>query len=148
MYRRRSNVLKFLLVHPGRPFWAKRDKGAWSIPKGEYSAPEDALATAVREIEEETGMRPPGPYLALGEIVQAGWKNVTAWAVEGDFDPAKLQSNTFALEWPPRSGREVMFPEVDRAAWFSQHEAEDKILAGQRPLIARLVARLSGGKGD
>src|SRR5436309_1989670 len=118
LYRRRGEVLEFLLVHPGGPFWAKRDRGAWSIPKGEYAAGEDALPAAVREFEEETGMRPSGSFLPLGEIIQAGRKIVVAWAVEGDFDPAQFRSNTFTTEWPPRSGREATFPEVDRAAWF------------------------------
>jgi predicted NUDIX family NTP pyrophosphohydrolase len=143
LHRRLAEDVEFLLVHPGGPFWAKRDRGAWSIPKGEYTAGEDALVAAVREFEEETGVRPSGSFLPLGEIVQAGGKNVVAWAVEGDFDPAQLRSNTFMLEWPPRSGRVATFPEIDRAAWLSRSEAEEKILAAQRPFIARLIALLS-----
>jgi predicted NUDIX family NTP pyrophosphohydrolase len=143
LYRRSTHGLEFLLAHPGGPFWAKRDQGAWSIPKGEYAAGEDALATAIREFEEETGMRPTGEFLSLGEIVQTGGKIVVAWATEGDFEPANLQSNSFNLEWPPRSGHTVLFPEVDRAAWYSRSEAEDKILPSQRPFIARLVEALS-----
>jgi predicted NUDIX family NTP pyrophosphohydrolase len=134
--------LELLLVHPGGPFWAKKDLGAWSIPKGEYSAPEDALAVAKREFEEETGARPQGEFLPLGEVVQGGGKIVTAFALEGDFDPATLRSNSFELEWPPRSGRKASFPEVDRAQWFSPDDARAKILKGQSELIDRLLRAL------
>ena len=127
-------------MHPGGPFWARKDAGAWSIPKGEYSAPEDALTVARRELEEETGLAADGEFLALGEVVQPGRKIVSAWALEGDFDPAALRSNTFELEWPPRSGRRQVFPEVDRAQWFSPEEARKKILPGQREFIDRLMA--------
>jgi predicted NUDIX family NTP pyrophosphohydrolase len=139
MYRGAGAGLELLLVHPGGPFWAKKDLGAWSIPKGEYAGDEDPLAVAQREFEEETGTRPHGKFRPLGEVVQAGGKRVSAWAVEGDFDPATLVSNTFETEWPPRGGRKRSFPEVDRAAWFSPDEARRKILAGQRPFIDRLV---------
>ena len=139
MYRRAAAGLAVLLVHPGGPFWAKKDAGAWSIPKGEYAPGEDPLAVARREFEEETGARPHGDVVPLGEIVQAGGKRVTAWAVEGDFDPATLVSNTFETEWPPRSGRKVRFPEVDRAAWFSAEEARDKLVSAQRAFVDRLV---------
>jgi predicted NUDIX family NTP pyrophosphohydrolase len=139
MYRRGDADIELLLVHPGGPFWAKKDLGAWSIPKGEYAEGEDALAVAQREFEEETGARPHGDFLPLGEVVQPGRKIVTAWAIEGDFDPATLRSNRFELEWPPRSGRKVSFPEVDRAEWFSFAEARQKILSGQREFIARLT---------
>jgi predicted NUDIX family NTP pyrophosphohydrolase len=139
MYRRGDAGIELLLVHPGGPFWAKKDLGAWSIPKGEYAEGEDALAVAQREFEEETGARPHGDFLPLGEVVQPGRKIVTAWAIEGDFDPATLRSNRFELEWPPRSGRKVSFPEVDRAEWFSPAEARQKILSGQREFIARLM---------
>jgi predicted NUDIX family NTP pyrophosphohydrolase len=139
MYRRGDAGIEVLLVHPGGPFWAKKDLGAWSIPKGEYAETEDALVVAQREFEEETGACPHGDFLPLGEVVQPGRKIVTAWAIEGDFDPATLRSNRFELEWPPRSGRKVSFPEVDRAEWFSPAEARQKILSGQREFIARLM---------
>ena len=139
MYRRGDAGIELLLVHPGGPFWAKKDLGAWSIPKGEYAEGEDALAVAKREFEEETGARPHGDFLPLGEIVQPGRKIVTAWAIEGDFDSATRRSNRFELEWPPRSGRKVSFPEVDRAEWFAPAEARQKILSGQREFIARLM---------
>jgi predicted NUDIX family NTP pyrophosphohydrolase len=139
MYRRGRDGLELLLVHPGGPFWARKDHGAWSIPKGEYADPEDPMAVAVREFEEETGLRPRGDLAPLGELVQPGRKVVTAFAVEGDFDPATLKSNTFELEWPPKSGRKASFPEVDRAAWFSPDEARARILPGQRDFIARLL---------
>ena len=134
-----SAGIELLLVHPGGPFWAKKDWGAWSIPKGEYSETEDALAVAKREFEEETGARPDGDFLPLGELVQPGRKVVTAWELEGDFDPATLQSNTFELEWPPRSGRKASFPEVDRAQWFSPADARRKILPGQSEFVTRLL---------
>jgi predicted NUDIX family NTP pyrophosphohydrolase len=139
MYRGSGPGLELLLVHPGGPFWAKKDLGAWSIPKGEYAGDEDPLAAAQREFTEETGVQPRGTFQPLGEVTQAGGKRVSAWAVEGDFDPAALVSNTFETEWPPRSGRKRSFPEVDRAAWFSPEEGRQKILAGQRPFIDRLV---------
>jgi predicted NUDIX family NTP pyrophosphohydrolase len=139
MYRRNGRDFSVLLVHPGGPFWAKKDLGAWSIPKGEYADGEDPLAVARREFEEETGARPQGEFEPLGEIRQAGGKRVSAWAVEGDFDPAHLVSNMFELEWPPRSGRKARFAEVDRAEWFSLDVARKKILPGQRPFIDRLA---------
>jgi predicted NUDIX family NTP pyrophosphohydrolase len=145
LYKRASAGRQVLLVHPGGPFWAKKDAGAWSIPKGEYAEGEDARTVAVREFEEETGMRPAGDFRALGEVKQSGGKIVTAWAVEGDFDPATLKSNCFELEWPPRSGRMQSFPEVDRAAWFDLGEAREKILSGQRALIDRLSTALKAG---
>ena len=146
MYRGSGARLELLLVHPGGPFWANKDLGAWSIPKGEYAGAEDPLAVAQREFAEETGAPPCGDFKPLGDVVQAGGKRVSAWAVEGDFDPATLVSNTFETEWPPRSGRRRTFPEVDRAAWFSPDEARRKILSGQRPLIDRLVELV--GKGE
>jgi predicted NUDIX family NTP pyrophosphohydrolase len=144
MYRRAADAIEILLVHPGGPFWARKDLGAWSIPKGEHSESEDPLAVAVREFEEETGARPQGRFLPLGQLVQSGGKTVTAFALEGDFDPATLKSNVFELEWPPRSGQRKPFPEVDRAAWFAPAAARQKILAGQREFIARLLERLRG----
>jgi len=146
MYRRGAQGLEVLLVHPGGPFWAKKDPGAWSIPKGEYSDQDDPLATAIREFTEETGMRPRGELRPLGEITQPGRKIVAAFAVEGDFDPTTLKSNTFELEWPPKSGRRAKFPEVDRAEWFSLETAREKILQGQRELITRLLEMTSSNK--
>jgi predicted NUDIX family NTP pyrophosphohydrolase len=139
LYRQRGAEPELLLVHPGGPFWQRKDLGAWSIPKGEYSDNEDALVAAKREFEEETGARLDGDFVALGELVQGGRKIVTAFALEGDFDPATLRSNTFELEWPPRSGRKASFPEVDRAQWFSPAEARQKILKGQSEFITRLL---------
>ena len=144
MFRRRGADIEVLLMHPGGPFWAKKDNGAWSIAKGEYLQGEDALAVAKREFEEETGARPQGDFLPLGDVVQAGRKVVTAWGVEGDFDPATLVSNRFELEWPPKSGRKASFPEVDRAQWFSPAEAQQKILPAQRELISRLMDAMHG----
>ena len=142
MYRRRGSEPELLLVHPGGPFWKNKDLGAWSIPKGEYLEGEDALAVARREFEEETGTRPQGDCLPLGEIVQAGGKVVTAFALDGDFDPATLRSNSFEIEWPPKSGRKASFPEVDRAQWFSPAEAREKILKSQGEHIDRLLRAL------
>ncbi len=139
LYRGAGAGLELLLVHPGGPFWARKDLGAWSIPKGEYSEGEDAAAAARREFAEETGAVAGGTLLPLGELTQGGGKVVTAFALAGDFDPAALTSNSFTMEWPPRSGRTATFPEVDRAQWFSPAEAEAKILKGQREFIARLL---------
>jgi predicted NUDIX family NTP pyrophosphohydrolase len=139
MYRQHGAEPEVLLVHPGGPFWKNKDLGAWSIPKGEYSDAEDPLTVARREFEEETGLRPLGRFLPLGELVQPGRKIVTAFALEGEFDPATLQSNTFELEWPPRSGRTASFPEVDRAQWFSPADARCKILKGQSEFVTRLL---------
>jgi predicted NUDIX family NTP pyrophosphohydrolase len=132
-----------LLVHPGGPFWAKRDLGAWSIPKGEYEDGEDAQACALREFAEELGSAPPagGDLVELGEVRQRGGKVVTAWAAEGDLDPGAIRSNTFTMEWPPRSGATREFPEVDRAGWFTLDEARAKILPAQAPLLDRLAER-------
>jgi predicted NUDIX family NTP pyrophosphohydrolase len=146
MYRGAGPGLELLLVHPGGPFWAKKDLGAWSIPKGEYAGREDPLAVAQREFAEETGTQPRGQFRPLGEVVQAGGKRVSVWAVEGHFNPAALVSNTFETEWPPRSGRKRSFPEVDRAAWFPPAEAREKILAGQRSFVDRLVKLLASGE--
>jgi predicted NUDIX family NTP pyrophosphohydrolase len=142
MYRRDGGTLRVLLVHPGGPFWAKKDAGAWSIPKGEHADNEDALAVAKREFAEELGQEPTGGFRALGDVTQAGGKVVTAWAVAGAFDVGTLASNTFELEWPPKSGRRQSFPEVDRAEWFTLDEARTRILAGQRDFIDRLAAML------
>ena len=142
MYRRAGAGVEVLLVHPGGPFWAKKDLGAWSIPKGEYAAGEEPLAVAMREFEEETGARPRGDFLPLGESVQPSRKIVTAWAVEGDFDVGALKSNLFELEWPPKSGRRTSFPEVDRAEWFPIEAARKKILPGQSAFLDRLLSAL------
>src|ERR1700731_2999313 len=141
MYRRQPH-LEVLLVHPGGPFWAKKDLGAWSIPKGEYADGEEPLAAARREFEEETGKRVEGDVVSLGDIVQPGRKVVTAFALEGEFDPKELRSNLFELEWPPRSGRKKSFPEVDRAGWFSPGGGVRPSPPGQPALIPRLVALL------
>lgn len=130
-----------MLVHPGGPFWKKRDEGAWSIPKGEIEPGEVALDVARREFQEELGAAPPaGDALPIGTIRQAGGKVVHAWAIRGDFDVAQITSNTFEIEWPPRSGRMQEFPEVDRAAWFGLEAARRKMLPSQLPLLARLEA--------
>jgi predicted NUDIX family NTP pyrophosphohydrolase len=146
LYRRRDGAVEVLLVHPGGPLWARRDAGAWSIPKGEYGEGEDPLAVALREFEEETGQRPPAERLvALGEVRQRGGKVVSAWAAPGDLDPQAIASNTFTLEWPPRSGVRREFPEVDRAGWFDTATAREKLLAAQAELVDRLLAVLDGG---
>jgi predicted NUDIX family NTP pyrophosphohydrolase len=144
-------ALEVLLVHPGGPFWARKDLGAWSIPKGEYGDGDDPLQAALREFEEETGWRPPGDrLLALGTVRQRGGKQVTAWAAEAtgglDLDPAQLRSNTFTLEWPPRSGQLREFPEVDRAGWFDLTTARAKLVGAQAELLDRLGAALGAGQ--
>jgi predicted NUDIX family NTP pyrophosphohydrolase len=145
LYRRRGEGVELLLVHPGGPLWASKDAGAWSIPKGEYGEGEDPLAVALRELEEETGHRlPEGGLVALGEVRQRGGKVVRAWAAAGDVDPDTITSNTFTLEWPPRSGTRREFPEVDRAGWFDPATAREKLLAAQAELVDRLLAALGG----
>ena len=137
-----------LLVHPGGPFWARKDEGAWSIPKGEYGGGEDALVAALREFEEELGQPPPGGvHLALGEIRQPRGKRVSVWAVEGNLDVTVVTSNTFEMEWPPRSGTLASFPEVDRAAWFTLAEARTKLVTGQIGFLDRLVEILTPPPG-
>lgn len=134
-----------LLVHPGGPFWAKKDAGAWSIPKGEHGDDEDPLTAARREFAEELGRPlPAGEIVPLGEVRQKGGKLVTAWAVAGDLDPATIVSNSFELEWPPRSGRQAQFPEVDRAEWFTLDRAREKLLPGQLPLLDRIAELIDG----
>ena len=141
LYRRSAGALELLLVHPGGPYWARKDDGAWSIPKGEHADGEDPLDCARREFEEETGTAPPvGALVALGEVRQRSGKRVSAWAAEGDLDADAVRSNTFTVEWPPRSGRMQEFPEVDRAGWFTLDAARAKILAAQTPFLDRLVS--------
>ena len=140
LFRRRPAGIEVMLVHPGGPFWAKKDAGAWSIPKGLADEGENLLEAAKREFLEETGVTVEGEFLDLGAHKQPGGKTVVAWACEGDFDPASLVSNMFSLEWPPRSGRMAQFPEVDRGAWFSIDEALEKINKGQKPIVAALKA--------
>jgi predicted NUDIX family NTP pyrophosphohydrolase len=140
LFRRRGGGIEVFLVHPGGPFFAKKDEGAWSIPKGEMVAGEDPLACARREFREETGQAIDGDFRPLGEIRQAGGKRVVAWAVSGDVDAARITSNSFELEWPPRSGRRQSFPEIDRAAWFSLAEARLRINKSQVALLERLQA--------
>lgn len=139
LFRTTGTTVEVLLVHPGGPFWARKDEGSWSLPKGEIADGEDPLATALRELQEETGAVPAGPPIALGAVRQRGGKVVHAWAAEGDFDPATLRSNRFTMEWPPRSGRQAEFPEVDRAAWFDLETASRKILEGQKPFLEALI---------
>jgi predicted NUDIX family NTP pyrophosphohydrolase len=134
--------IEVMLVHPGGPFWSKKDQGAWTIPKGEFDDAEDPLAAARREFEEETGIRPDGDFTALGDVRQAGGKLVSAWAFEGDCDPASIQSNLFSMEWPPRSGKTHEFPEVDRADWFTLEAAREKILKSQIEFLDRLVVKV------
>jgi predicted NUDIX family NTP pyrophosphohydrolase len=138
MYRRRPAGLEVLLVHPGGPFWASKDLGAWTLPKGEVAQGEDELATARREFKEETGLEPGGELLPLGSIRQKGGKVVHAWAFEGDADAGAIRSNTYSLEWPPRSGKWRDFPEVDRAEWFSLDEARRRINPAQAELMDTL----------
>jgi predicted NUDIX family NTP pyrophosphohydrolase len=139
-FRRHAKQLEVLLVHPGGPFWRNKDLGAWSIPKGEYGPDEDAETAARREFREELGIELTRALLPLGDVRQKGGKVVTAFAVEADIDVSTIQSNTFDLEWPPRSGRRQTFPEVDRAAWFDLAAAGVKINQGQRVLLERLAA--------
>ena len=135
LYRKRNGIIEIFLVHPGGPYWAKKDLGSWSIPKGEYHEGEEALDAARREFLEETGVAVNGPFLALTPVRQPSGKIITAWAAEGELDPARLRSNSFSLEWPPKSGVSQNFPEVDRGAWFSLAEARDKLSRGQLPLL-------------
>ena len=138
LYRKRHRILEIFLIHPGGPYWARKDDGAWSIPKGEYEQGEEALLAAQREFLEETGVAVNGPFLALAPVRQPSGKIITAWAVEGDLDPTRLRSNRFSLEWPPKSGVMQSFPEVDRGAWFSLVHARGKLSPGQRPLLRGL----------
>ena len=142
MYRRAGSKLEILLVHPGGPYWRRKDYGSWSIPKGEMDADEDAGVAALREFMEETGVALVGPLEPLGEIRQRGGKRVVAFAVKGDLDIHAIKSNTFEIEWPPNSGKMQGFPEIDRAEWFDLPAAHAKILESQRPLLHRLAEHL------
>ena len=142
MFKHRGSNLQVLLVHPGGPFWTKKDVGAWSIPKGEYEEDEDPLEAAKREFEEETGIKADGNFITLGQGKQLAGKMISAWAFEGDCLPAEVRSNTFSMEWPPKSGRIKEFLDVDRADWFGLNEARRRILKGQVEFLDRLMARL------
>ena len=144
LFRRIDHTLEVFLVHPGGPFWTSKDDGAWSIPKGEYQRGEDPLAAAQRELTEETGINVEGPVIDLGSVTQGRSKTVSAWATERDFDPSRLRSNQFEMEWPPRSGKHPEFPEVDRGAWFTLEEAATKLIPEQRRFLERLALRLPG----
>ena len=140
LYRRRRGAIEVLLIHPGGPYWARRDEGAWSVPKGLVDAGEDAFVCARREFREETGFAIDDDGFDLGLFPQPSGKRLHVWAVEGDWDPEKLKSNLFEMEWPPRSGRMQRFPEADRAAWFAPDEAQTKIVKGQRAMLEALYA--------
>jgi len=149
LFRRRAGRLEVLLAHPGGPFWQAKDLGHWTIPKGEVEPGEEVVAVARREFAEETGHEPPGGVLLpLGEVRQKSGKRVVAWALEGDLDPGSARSNTFTIEWPPRSGRQQAFPEIDRVVWFEPAEARRRLKPAQVPFIDRLEAALAGGAGD
>jgi predicted NUDIX family NTP pyrophosphohydrolase len=135
MYRRRGAAVEVLLVHPGGPFWAKKDEGAWSLPKGIIDPGEDELLAAIREFEEETGFTAEGDFIALTPRRQPSGKVILAWAIEGDCDPSAMKSNTFTMEWPPQSGNIAEFPEADRVEWFDSESAKSKIIKGQKGFI-------------
>jgi len=142
LFRQVAGAIEVLLVHPGGPFWARKDQGAWSIPKGEFSEHEDPFHAALREFKEEIGEAVTGAFVELQPQRQAGGKIVYAWAVRSEFEPARLRSNTFSMEWPPRSGRHQVFPEIDRAAWFGLDLARVKILRGQVGFLDELESKL------
>lgn len=142
LYRFHENVPEFLLVHPGGPFWAKKDVGAWSIPKGEFEASESPLDAAIRELEEELGIKISGDFIELKPVKLKSGKIVYAWALQHDMDPANIKSNTFEFEWPPKSGKKILIPEVDKAGWFNVEDALKKINVGQINLIEEMVNKL------
>lgn len=142
LYRIQNNSIEVFLVHPGGPYWSKKDDGAWSIPKGEFDENEEPLAAAKREFQEETGINISGEFIQLNPVKQKGGKMVYAWAVEGDIDPEKIKSNSFEIEWPPRSGKMKSFPEIDKAAWFHLSEAQKKIIEAQSALIKELESKI------
>ena len=153
IYRFRNKRLEIFLVHPGGPFWAKKDEGAWSLPKGEYEAGEEPLSVARREFEEETGFAVEdvvnqNAFHELDDLKQAGGKIIKAWAAEGDCDAAAVRSNMFTMQWPPRSGKQAQFPEVDRAGWFQIKQASRKILKGQAGFLDQLCALLEYDHAD
>lgn len=143
MFKRSDSRVDVFLVHPGGPFWQKKDQGSWSIPKGEYTEGEDPLEAAKREFEEETSMKPEGEFVSLDDIKQPSGKIITAWAFEGDCSPEEIRSNVFSMEWPPKSGQMKEFPEVDRGAWFSLDDARDRIQKGQIGFLDRLGSRIN-----
>ena len=142
-YRVIDYSIEILLVHPGGPYWEHKDAGAWSIPKGELDDNEDPLETAIRELEEETGIKVSGAFIELTPAKQKSGKLIYAWGIQGNCDPGKIKSNSFTIEWPPKSGSKKSFPEVDRAAWFSADEAMQKIVPGQKGFIEELVKKTS-----
>ena len=142
LYRKKGRSFEVLLVHPGGPYWANKDAGAWSIPKGEFDDNEDALSAAKREFEEETGLNISGVFIELSPIKLKSGKTVFAWAVEGDIDPLKINRNEFVIEWPPRSGKMRSFPEIDKAAWFSLPDAEIKINPGQIKILEEMKSKV------
>jgi predicted NUDIX family NTP pyrophosphohydrolase len=142
MYRDTDHDLEVLLVHPGGPYWQRKDNGVWTIPRGEVENGEDYLTAAIREFQEETGWQPQGPYLPLGEVRLRSGKAIHAWAFSGSFDPASLRSNLFEIEWPPKSGRRQQFPEIDRAGFFTMVEAPKKIRISELPFLDRLAEQL------
>ncbi|MFN0242062.1 MAG: NUDIX domain-containing protein [Planctomycetota bacterium] len=146
VHRETARGLEVFLVHPGGPMWAKKDEGAWSIPKGEFEGDEDPLAAAKREFAEETGFHVHGDAIPLEPLRQPSAKIVYAWALRGDLDATAVKSNMFSMEWPPKSGRRVEFPEVDRAAWFTLDEAREKLLKGQVGFLDELESKLTGGR--
>ncbi|MFI8992730.1 NUDIX domain-containing protein [Streptomyces sp. NPDC053542] len=146
LYRRTSGGVELLLAHMGGPLWARREAGAWTVPKGEYVPPEEPLAAARREFEEELGLPPPeGPYVPLGDVRQSGGKTVTVWAVEGDLDPAEIVPGTFEMEWPRGSGVLRAFPEIDRVAWCGPESAGERLIAAQRAFVDRLLTYAGPG---
>jgi len=142
LFRRSQAGVEVFLVHPGGPFWAKKDLGSWSLPKGEYEDGEDPLTAAKREFTEETSFAVDGKFIALGDLKQPGGKVISAWALEHDVNAASVRSNMFSMEWPPKSGKTQEFPEVDAGAWFSIHTALEKVLKGQADFIARLAEKI------
>jgi predicted NUDIX family NTP pyrophosphohydrolase len=146
MYRKRNGGLEALLVHLGGPFWKNKDRGAWFVPKGEINPGEDQLVAAGREFQEETGLVPTGEFLSLGSVKHKSGKTVTAWAFSGDCDPASLKSNKFEMEWPPKSGKRVQFPEIDRAEFFTVEKARDKMHPAEFELLTRLEQLLESSE--
>lgn len=142
MFRKRKKKIQFLLVHPGGPYFIKKHEGAWSIPKGEFLADEEPLATAIREFEEETGYKPSGNFIELNPVTQKGGKKILCWAVEDDLNHEHIVSNTFEIEWPPRSGKMKSFPEIDKAGWFDGDEAMRLINEKQIPLLEELISKV------